>query len=340
MEAIRLNGICKTFKENIDQLSFRNKLLNDELNTLKTKWKESENINKQLLFELESNIQSNKEMEEELNKTKSMINKNNIKIDISNSNLIGSKINLERSKSNYYIESEGNHIDRMSQDSNKKNNEINSLNEKIKRYKSEAKLSKEKAQKALTELNKYYLGKNKLENIFNDCVNATKKIIYNRKLKENKSYKIKNKTGLGKYDYKIYLTTKYEEFLPKDKQNTLENFLFNEEVYNFVKDAIFKHPHENKKKNENIKKSMSEYNFYDTDWKMKEVIENASSELPKKNSFLPLMSVGNQIKNIKMQKEKLNNQFCKTGKIRIMSPFVVKKQQLGTSSKLTMNLQI
>ena len=64
MEAVRLNGICKSFKEKIDELSFRNKLITDELNTLKIKWKESENINKQLLFELESNIQSYKELEE------------------------------------------------------------------------------------------------------------------------------------------------------------------------------------------------------------------------------------------------------------------------------------
>ena len=66
MEAVRLNGICKSFKEKIDELSFRNKLITDELNTLKIKWKESENINKQLLFELESNIQSYKELEDKL----------------------------------------------------------------------------------------------------------------------------------------------------------------------------------------------------------------------------------------------------------------------------------
>ena len=64
-----------------------------------------------------------------------------------------------------------------------------------------------------------------LENIFKDCVNITKKIIHNRKLKENKSYKIKNKTGLGKYDYKINLTTKYEDFLPGYKQSALTFYL-------------------------------------------------------------------------------------------------------------------
>jgi hypothetical protein len=57
-EAVRLNGICKSFKEKIDELTFNNKLITDELNSLKLKWKESENINKKLLFELESKIQS------------------------------------------------------------------------------------------------------------------------------------------------------------------------------------------------------------------------------------------------------------------------------------------
>ena len=72
-EAVRLNGICKSFKEKIDELTFNNKLITDELNSLKLKWKESENINKQLLFELESNIQSHKELEQKLNITQNIL---------------------------------------------------------------------------------------------------------------------------------------------------------------------------------------------------------------------------------------------------------------------------
>ena len=68
-EAIRLNSICKNFKAKIDELTFNGKLLTDELSSLKIKWKESENINKQLLFELESNIQSQKELEQKFNET-------------------------------------------------------------------------------------------------------------------------------------------------------------------------------------------------------------------------------------------------------------------------------
>ena len=348
LEAVRLNGICKSFKEKIDELSFRNKLLTDELNTLKIKWKESENINKQLLFELESNIQNHKEMEEELNMTKTMLNKkNNIKAS-NKSNITESKnINLENqegSNIDNYNDLEGKETEGGTDGFHKNEKEINLLNEKIKRYKIEAKLNKDKANKALSELNKIYLEKNKLENIFQDCVNTTKKVIYNRKLKENKGYKIKNKTGLGKYDYKVNLVTKFEDFLPGDKQSTLENFLFNEEVYNIVKDAIFKNPPGSQKKNENAKKLISDYNFYDPDWKMKEIIENASSDLPKTDTFLPPMTVANKMKttfNKEMQnKDKMNNQFYRTGKISIIKPFNNKKQPIGTSSKLTMNLQV
>ena len=73
-EAIRLNSICKSFKEKIDDLTFNGKLLTDELNSLKVKWKESENINKQLLFELESNLQTQKELEQKFTETQSYIN--------------------------------------------------------------------------------------------------------------------------------------------------------------------------------------------------------------------------------------------------------------------------
>ena len=355
MEAVRLNGICKSFKEKIDELSFRNKLITDELNTLKIKWKESENINKQLLFELESNIQSYKELEEKFNSTKNIIDrKTNIKFNVDKSSSMDDKHNnyifdnKEGSKSNNYVESEAKDFGE-GMGVIPKDRKIFELTEKMKKYKHEAKIYKEKAHKALAELNKNFLEKNKLENIFNDCVNETKKLIYKRKLKENKGYKIKNKTGLGKYDVKINFITKYDDFLPGDKMSTLENFIFNDEVYNYIKDAIFNHPPVSNKKNESVKKLMSDYNFYDPDWKMKEIIENASSDLTKNDNFLPLMSVGNKKPNSNKDnnidinfkdKAKTNSQFYRTGKIAIMNPLIPKKQQIGTSSKLTMNLQV
>ena len=196
LEAVRLNGICKSFKEKIDELSFRNKLISDELNNMKTKWKESENINKQLLFELEANIQSNKEMEEELNITKNMLNKtNDTKLKDYKKKIMDGT--TENSKINNITEFDSKEEEQPQDEfaNAKKNKEMNLLTEKVRRYKHEAKLGREKAHRALTELNKLYLEKNKLENIFNECVKATKNNIYNRKLKEKTIYKVKNKEG-------------------------------------------------------------------------------------------------------------------------------------------------
>ena len=135
MEAVRLNGICKSFKEKIDELSFRNKLISDELNTLKIKWKESENINKQLLFELESNIQSYKEMEEKYKASKDTLEKKIILGDNQEKN----KFNLNESEP---------------KDMDAKDKEIYELNGKLRKYQNEAKILKEKAHKASAELNK------------------------------------------------------------------------------------------------------------------------------------------------------------------------------------------
>ena len=160
MEAVRLNGICKSFKEKIDELSFRNKLITDELNTLKIKWKESENINKQLLFELESNIQSYKELEEKFNTTKNLLDKKtNNKFNVDKSSSIEGKHfnfdNKDGSKSNNYFESEAKDLEEnQGLGASPKDKKIFELTEKMKRYKNEAKIFREKAHKALAELNK------------------------------------------------------------------------------------------------------------------------------------------------------------------------------------------
>ncbi len=318
MEAVRLNGICKSFKEKIDELAFKNKLITDELNTLKIKWKESENINKQLLFELESNIQNYKVLEEKYNS--SVINppnkKDNLKININrsmsneNRHLYNSDIK-EKNKTNYiHFKSESKDYEGSEGLDGEKYKEIIELNERIKKYKNDAKIFKDKAYKTSAELTKIYLERNKLENIFNDCVNI-----------------------------KMDFTTKYSEFLPGDKMSTLENFLFNDQVYNFVKNAIFKHPQGNNKKKENTKKLLNDYNFYDPDWKMKEIIENVSSDFSKNNNVLPVMNINNKNQFNQKGKDKAFSQFYKTGKISI-NPINLKSQQIGTSSKLTMNLQV
>ena len=104
------------------------------MSSLKIKWKESENINKQLLFELESNIQSQKELEQKFNETQSILN--------------------EQRNTQKNIESENMNI-------TEKQTKLDILEEQLIKTRIELKREKERANKALYELNKMYLEKNK-----------------------------------------------------------------------------------------------------------------------------------------------------------------------------------
>ena len=77
LEAIRLSRMTNTLKKKIDDMALRMKLLNDSVNNLQLKLKDSEGVNKQLLLELEKNIQSHKEIERELSMMKDIYTKEN-----------------------------------------------------------------------------------------------------------------------------------------------------------------------------------------------------------------------------------------------------------------------
>ncbi len=344
MEAVRLNGICKSFKEKIDELSFRNKLISDELNTLKIKWKESENINKQLLFELESNIQSYKELEEKFNNMKDLFDKKNInnkfKTDksasIEENKYIYNSERKEGNKSNNLLESEIKELEEFrALDPLSKEKKILEINEKMKKYKTEAKVFKDKAHKALAELNKIYLEKNKYEGIFQNCVEETKKIIFNRRVKENKGFKIKNRTGIGKYDCKVNLSTKFEDFLPSDKLNTLENFLFNDEVFNLVKEIIFSKPKNKTRNIENTKNYISSFKYFEPDWKMKEIVENANESGENIVPKMPLINHGRSNSVL----DKKNSSIINNGNHgRLLN--IIEKNGFGSTSRLSVDLKV
>ena len=57
----------------------------------------------------------------------------------------------------------------------KKCQDINSLEEQLIKSKTELKREKERVNKALVNLNKLYLERNKYESIFQNCVKETKK---------------------------------------------------------------------------------------------------------------------------------------------------------------------
>ena len=320
-EAIRLNSICKTFKEKIDDLTFNSKLLTDELNSLKIKWKESENINKQLLFELETNLQSHKELEQKFTETQSIINEQQ-------------KINQKTIEQESKI---------MSEERNKYEN----IQEQLYLTRIELKKEKEKVNKTLSHLNKIYLDKNKYEEIFKNCVEETKKMIFNRRAKENKGFKIRNKIGLGKFDYKVNYLTKFENFLPTDKLNTLENFIFNEDVLNMVKEIIFTKPKRKIIRNiENAKNIINSYKYYEPDWKIKEIVENANENrdsilVPK----MPLINNGRSNSVINKRDNNINISgstitLNKTHKSKLFKSLGKNKHNVGSNTKISLDLKM
>jgi hypothetical protein len=291
LESIRMNNLCKNLKNKIDDMSLRMKILSDEVNNVTIKWKDSENANKQLILELENNINSHKEIENELNQMKEMI------------------INKENENENSIV--------------TKSTNFEEENNNEIFRLKNELKKEKMKNQKNLNELNRIALEKNKLENIFIDCIEETRKNIFNRRLKENLSNRMKKN-----FDVK----TNYDSFLPNDKKAILENFVFNDEVSNLIRETIFNKPKKEKEiieRNKNIidKINLQEFNYRNGNFKM-----NSIKDYKKFENF----NYNHKNGNFQNENGKI---LYKTGKIT-MNNFYNKKNSFGTSSNLSIPLQI
>ena len=335
LEAIRLSRMTNSLKKRIEEMVLKMKLLNENIENLQIKLRDSEGVNKQLLLELEKNIKSQKEIERELNTMKDLYNNNTSNKEIQNNNFLeGEKTDTNSTQAF---------------DNERKNQEIFLLNEQMRRLRYELKKEKERSHMALGELNKIYLERNKLENIFIDCVEETRKIIFNRKIKENNGgYKIKQRVGAGKYDYKMNLKTKYESFLPSDKQSILENFVFNDEVSNIIRDAIFTRPKKEKERLENTKNIIKNLNLYEqnnrgrTNSIKKHPISGSKKEISGKvinKRFSEAMKeIGNNLhKGINQGNIGNGNQFYNIGRMT-MSNF--KEHQFGHSSKITVPMQI
>ena len=255
LEAIRLNGLCKEMSGKIEEMAFKMKLLNNDLNNMTVKWKESENVNKQLLVELESNIQSMKEVEKENNEIKEKLNNNlNINNNLENNNNINNnEVDNENNVDNYDNSENNNLIENNNNNISNNNNNNNNISNSDKLYyiieKLKAELRKERLRnhKTLSEFNKMILEKSKLESIFKDCVDEVRKDIFSRKLKEsinneNKKYKT-NYNNNNNYNNNIVMPyisdIKFDKFLPFDKRKVIENFVLNEEVNEMIKNITF-----------------------------------------------------------------------------------------------------
>ena len=80
--------------------------------------------------------------------------------------------------------------------------------------------------------------RNKLENIFIDCVEETRKMIFNRRLK--KSFERKNsRNKLGDSEINRSLNFDYNNFLMVDKKQIIEDFILNDDVNSFIKEVMF-----------------------------------------------------------------------------------------------------
>lgn len=217
-ESIRMHTLSKQLSSKIDDMSLRMKILTDEVNNVTLKWRESEIANKQLLTELEKNINKHKELQNEMYQMKEYINQMN-----STNNVIQREDNDTSSL-------------QVNEDQHYKERSI----ALIEKYKDELKREKIRNHKLFNEINQMMLEKNKVENIFIDCVEETRKAILNRRLKEKigKYSKMKLVQNINNID----VNTQYDSFLPKDKREILENFLFNDEVSKIVREALITKP--------------------------------------------------------------------------------------------------
>ena len=86
-------------------------------------------------------------------------------------------------------------------------------------------------------LDKY---KKDLQNIFIDCVEETRKNIFNRRLKKTSYEKInKNRSFISNDNNRRNININYSNFLTTDKKKIIENFILNDDVSNFIREVMF-----------------------------------------------------------------------------------------------------
>ena len=205
MESIRMYDLCKKLQEQLNDVTIKMNLLKDEVIILQNKWKDSQNEKRQIVIDLEKNSLTAKELEKSINQLREIVNKEQKKI-------INEKI--------------------------EKKDDKEQLINLIDKYKKEIEKEKIKNNKVLNELVQMKQERNKLENIFIDCVEETRKMIFNRRLK--KSFERKNsRNKLGDSEINRSLNFDYNNFLMVDKKQIIEDFILNDDVNSFIKEVMF-----------------------------------------------------------------------------------------------------
>ncbi len=121
----------------------------------------------------------------------------------------------------------------------------------IEKLKAELKREKNRNQSLIAEFNVFLLEKKKLEKIFIDCVEDTRREIHQRKLRDTvvstKSGGFFSSIGVAATNRKITTNSsilpkisevKFENFQLYDKRRLIEAFLMNDEVINFIRDNL------------------------------------------------------------------------------------------------------
>jgi len=174
----------------------------------------------------------------------------------------------------------------------------------IEKLKEELKKEKNKNQKIICDFNKIILDKKKMEKIFMDCVEESRREILQRKLRDTvhttKSGFFKSfgkKSGLN---LPAINDIKYENFQPSDKRKLVENFLMREEIINFIKENLV-----NINSAENKLSYLQKNNFNETILNYKQALNNKTLNETKiftMNEFTKSKNTLRSTKNFDYQK--------------------------------------
>ena len=207
MESIRMHKLCIQLKEQLNDVTIKMDILKDEIILIKNKWKDSQNEKRQIVFDIEKNNLITKELENSINQLKEILTQEQNKIEIEKKD---------------------------------KNEEKFQLFHLLDKYKKDLQKEKIKNNKVIDELVKIKQERNKLENIFIDCVEETRKNIFNRRLKKTSYEKInKNRSFISNDNNRRNININYSNFLTTDKKKIIENFILNDDVSNFIREVMF-----------------------------------------------------------------------------------------------------
>ena len=118
-EAIRLNQLCKELSLKLEEMNKEMKIKAQEIDSTRTRWKESEGVNKQLVVELEKSLKVNKDIAQKLK----IANKQNMQNTQRANNFNSTGGNFYKPNENKYLNQQEN-LKVLEKTNNKKNHSM------------------------------------------------------------------------------------------------------------------------------------------------------------------------------------------------------------------------